>query len=48
MALVDTEAMIRQRAKALEVAGEKGQAGTMIMHINQSEVMPMIADIFKS
>ncbi|ARN76290.1 LLM class F420-dependent oxidoreductase [Oceanicoccus sagamiensis] len=48
VALIGTEAMIRERAEAWKAAGEKNQVGTMMMHINQPEVMPIIADIFKS
>ncbi len=46
--LIGTEAMIRERAEAWKEAGEKGHVGTMMMHIHQPEVLPIIADIFKS
>jgi F420-dependent oxidoreductase-like protein len=47
VALIGPEARIRERAKVWKAAGKKGQVGTMMMHIHQPEILPIIADIFK-
>lgn len=48
VALVGSESRIRERAQAWKAAGEKGQVGTMMMHIYQPELLPIMADIFQS
>jgi alkanesulfonate monooxygenase SsuD/methylene tetrahydromethanopterin reductase-like flavin-dependent oxidoreductase (luciferase family) len=48
VALVGPEERIRERAEAWKEAGKKGQVGTMMLHVHQLEVLPVLADIFKA
>ncbi|WP_235015491.1 LLM class F420-dependent oxidoreductase [Oceanicoccus sp. KOV_DT_Chl] len=47
VALIGPESRIRERAQAWIEAGKKGHVGTMMLHIRQPEVLPIMADIFK-
>lgn len=47
IALVGPESRIRERAQAWKEAGRRGEVGTMMLHIRQLEVLPIMADIFK-
>lgn len=47
VALVGPADRIRDRAEAWKEAGDKGHVGTMMFHLNQPEVLPLLADIFK-
>ncbi|MGK0499054.1 MAG: F420-dependent oxidoreductase-like protein [Oceanicoccus sp.] len=48
VALVGPEARIRERAQAWKQAGERNEVGTMMLQIQQPELLPIMADIFKS
>lgn len=48
VALLGTEAQIRERAEVWKEAGRQNRVGTMMMHISQPELLPIVADIFKS
>ena len=46
VALIGPETRIRQRAEAWKEAAAKKHFGTMLLHIEQPEVLPLMADIF--
>ncbi len=47
IALVGPESRIRERAQAWKEAGRRGEVGTMMLHVRQLDVLPIMADIFK-
>jgi F420-dependent oxidoreductase-like protein len=46
VALVGPESRIRERAEAWQEAGSKGHVGSMLLHVHQPELLPVLADIF--
>ena len=48
ISLVGPEKRIRERAEAWKEAGKKGHVGTLLLNLRQPEVLPILADVFKS